>query len=71
MRGSERSGCSAASTAVRNSGLAAVSVSLEKISVKVEPPERGSSFSMSFDARPDSAVSMKPPLSSVPPWLAT
>ena len=53
----------AASTAARNSGLVAVSVSDEKIRVKVEPPARGSSFWMSFDARPDSAVSMNPPLS--------
>jgi len=69
-RGSVRSGEIAASTAARNAGSFASSVSLEKISVNVEPPTRGSSCSISFDARPDSAVSMKPPLSSFPPCEA-
>src|SRR6266850_1486062 len=67
MRGSVRIGTSAASTAARKSGSFALSVSLEKISVNVEPPTMGSSCSMRRDARPDSAVSMKPPLSSLPP----
>jgi len=66
-RGSLRSGASAASTAARNSGLVAESVSLERISVNVAAPALGSSRSISREARPDSEVSMKPPDCSFPP----
>ena len=48
----------AASTAARNSALVAVSVSLEKMSVNVAAPARGSSRSMSRDARPDSDLDL-------------
>ena len=67
MRESLRRGASAESTAARNSGLVPERVSLEKIRVNVPPPARGSSRSMSRDARPDSEVSMKPPDWSFPP----
>ena len=60
----------ASPTAFWNSRVFQARVGDEKISVKVEPPARGSSRSMSFDARPDSAVSMNPPLSSLPPCPA-
>src|SRR5207247_195923 len=71
IRRSARSGESAASSAVRNSGLFASSVGLEKMSVKVDPPDRGSSRSMSWEARPDSDVVISPPDSSFPPCAAT
>ena len=66
-RESLRSGARAASTAAWNSGLVAVSVSLEKMSVNVAAPARGSSRSMRREARPDSEVSMNPPDCSLPP----
>src|SRR5207247_4458921 len=64
-------GGSAATTAARNSALVASSVELEKMSVNVEPPDRGSSRSMSWEARPDSDVVISPPDSSFPPCAAT
>jgi hypothetical protein len=66
-RGSVRSETSAASAAARKSGSFALRLLLEKISVNVDPPTIGSSCSIRRDARPDSAVSMNPPLSSFPP----
>jgi hypothetical protein len=51
--------------------LVAVRVSLEKMSVNVAAPARGSSRSMRREARPDSEVSMKPPDCSFPPWMTT
>ena len=70
-RGSLRSSASASSTAARNSGVFALGESLEKMSVKVDPPERGSSRSMSCEARPDSDVEISPPDCSFPPPAAT